>query len=395
MPDARYQIEAEIERSLARLQSWVEGYGFEGWDPYDIKGKRAFRRIQAIPLVSPFLRLFVFACPLGSRSLFRVRKTAYPEAMAAFTNAYLNLHKLSGARKHLDAAVSCLGWLERNSCGSYSEFCWGAAFDWDYEGILIPKGTPDSTATSMAARAFFDAYRELGEERYLKIAESACRFILKGLNIDWVDENTICFSYTPLDSTHVHNANLFDAAVLALVGEETGERELVDFATKALNYTLGEQNSDGSWYYRGPPDQGGRLVDNYHTGFVLRNVCYLRRVLGEEEIERSLLAGYEYYRKNLFLDPTPKLTPDRLYPVDIYSCAEAILCLTTLSELFPQALDEAKGTAKWTIEHMQDRKGHFYYRKYRLFTQRFPFIRWGQAIMLEALSSLLRLLKAG
>lgn len=384
------RVEQKVEESLSRLEGWVEGHGWEGWDPYDIRGKGAFRTLQSIPLVGLKLRLLAFAFPHRMRRIFRVEQRVYPEAMAAFSRAHFNLYRLYGSEKELGKAFSCLEWLEKNRCEDEPHFCWGAAFDWDYENLVVPKGTPDSTATSMAARAFLHAYAELGEERYLRIAESACKFLLRRLNIDHLDEESICFSYTPLDFTHVHNANLFNAALLALVGKELGSQRILGFARKAVNYTVRDQNPEGSWYYRGHPDQIGKHIDNYHTGFILRNLGDLYRVLGNETIREALLTGYRYYVRHLFLDSIPKLTPERLYPIDIYSCAEAILCLTTLGELLPEAVEKARAVAKWTIENMQDRKGYFYYRTYRLFTWRFPYIRWGQAIMLEALSCLLR-----
>jgi hypothetical protein len=42
----------------------------------------------------------------------------------------------------------------------------------------------------------------------------------------------------------------------------------------------------------------------------------------------------------------------------------------------------------WTVREMQDpEEGFFYYRKGRLFTNRTPFMRWGQAWMLLALAT--------
>jgi hypothetical protein len=34
---------------------------------------------------------------------------------------------------------------------------------------------------------------------------------------DEVDEDKICFSYTPIDNFHVHNANLFSASALFMI----------------------------------------------------------------------------------------------------------------------------------------------------------------------------------
>lgn len=45
--------------------------------------------------------------------------------------------------------------------------------------------------------------------------------------------------------------------------------------------------------------------------------------------------------------------------------------------------------ARWTIEHMQDSTGYFYYRKYPLLAARIPMLHWGQATMFTALAQLL------
>jgi hypothetical protein len=55
-----------------------------------------------------------------------------------------------------------------------------------------------------------------------------------------------------------------------------------------------------------------------------------------------------------------------------------------------QALNLARRVAKWTIDHMQDKDGHFYYRIYPLNVKaKAPMIHWGQATMYRALSMLL------
>jgi hypothetical protein len=60
-----------------------------------------------------------------------------------------------------------------------------------------------------------------------------------------------------------------------------------------------------------------------------------------------------------------------------------------LSELEPEHLDFAKIIAVWTIKYMQGRLGEFYYQNWNLFTNKIPYMRWGQAWMLLALSTLL------
>ena len=41
--------------------------------------------------------------------------------------------------------------------------------------------------------------------------------------------------------------------------------------------------------------------------------------------------------------------------------------------------------AEWTIKNMQDKKGYFYYRKFKYYINKIPYIRWSQAWMLLAL----------
>jgi len=49
--------------------------------------------------------------------------------------------------------------------------------------------------------------------------------------------------------------------------------------------------------------------------------------------------------------------------------------------------------AAWTIRHMQDEDGYFYYRQYPLMKAKTPMLHWGQATMFKALAHLLLRLK--
>ena len=159
----------------------------------------------------------------------------------------------------------------------------------------------------------------------------------------------------------------------------------------AINFTLSYQNPDGSWYYWAPPDKLLYNIDNYHTGFVLECLNICRRVLKDEfEYEEELRKGLKFYKNNLFLDDgTPKITPQSVYPIDIHSCAQGIITFCELLDFEPHYFSMAEKVAKWTIKHMQDKEGYFYYRIYKdNYVNKMPYIRWGQAWMLRALSYL-------
>ena len=159
---------------------------------------------------------------------------------------------------------------------------------------------------------------------------------------------------------------------------------------KAINFTVSYQNEDGSWYYWTPPDKLLYNIDNYHTGFVLECLNISRRALkGEFEYESELRKGLEFYANNLFLDDgTPKIRHNSIYPIDIHSCAQAIITFCELADFEPKCLTMAEKVVGWTIENMQDEKGYFYYRIFKNHVDRTPYIRWGQAWMLRALSYL-------
>lgn len=378
-----------IEKRLALLDAWVDRNGYEGYDPYDILSIKIFRIFQKNRYTTFALKMFLDVFPSGFRKLFRVREMINAKAMALFAESYLNLYMISGDDRYREKAAFCLNWLTEHSSRGYSGFCWGYPFDWQSR-VFIPKRTPSGVVTSIAAHAFLDANEILEECKYLDVAESCCDFIMHDLNIDRIDENKLCFSYTPIDTTHVHNANLFCASILYRVVDIKGDERYMKIAKNAVNYAISQQNEDGSWYYFGYPEKMHGMIDNYHTGFILRNLFRVYKITKDEELLKCIYKGLEFYIENLFEDQIPKFHHNITYPIDIHACAESILCLSILSEIYPKAMEMAENVAIWTIENMQSTDGYFYYRKYRLFTSKIPYIRWGEAWMLYALSELVK-----
>ena len=321
-------------------------------------------------------------------SLLHVSKTINPKAIALIAHAYLDKYALFGNTHALKQACAALNWLQAHANPHYSGPCWGYPFDWDNR-TFIPAGTPSSVVTAIAVEAFLRAYEITKEDQYLTIAKGCALFITQDLNIDRITEEKCCFSYTPLDNWHVHNANLFSCATLARIAYLTQSNHWDDLIYCGTNYTLRAQRTDGAWYYWGVPDRE-YMVDHYHTGFVLRCLNTIARTVNVPGIMEAIKHGYTFYRKHLFISSgLPKRTENEFYPIDIHSCAEAIICLTTLHQKFPTGLPLAQKIATWAVKKMQHSDGHFYYRRYPYLTIRIPFVRWSQAWMLRALSCLL------
>ncbi len=377
-------------KSVHALDEWISKNGWAGYDPYDIKGTPLFLKLQKTGPTT-FLGEFILKYfSRQARKILTVKPMVNAKAMAIFGRGYLGLYKHSGDEKYLKNAIFCLNWLSEHPSKGYSGLCWGYPFDWQSR-IFIPKGTPSGVVTSIAAHAFLDGYELLNERRYLDAAKSSCSFLSNDLNIDTAADDEICFSYTPIDNFHVHNANLFSASALLRISGIVESEKYRDMGIKAFNFTVNRQNEDGSWYYWAPPDKLLYNIDNYHTGFVIECLNVARRALKDEfEHEDALRKGLRFYADNLFLnDGTPKLKHNSVYPIDIHSCAQGIITFCELADFEPKYLKMAHKAAEWSMNNMQDEKGYFYYRVYKHRVDRTPYIRWGQAWMLRALPYLL------
>lgn len=398
---------ADMERvwdSISRLDRWLEQNGWAGYDPYDIKGTPLFLYIQRLspqaPLFLRGIRRAIFAFeeryPLLMRKLFGVKKQINAKAMGLFAKAYLNLYEVTGEKRFKDKAMKCLDWLMENPSMGYNGLCWGYPFHWQSR-VLIPKGTPSAVVSSVVGDGFWKAYQVLGHKKYLDICESICRFLSNNLNIDEIDGDCICFSYTPIDDFHVHNANLFTAEFLTRVGQELKQSHYVELGHRAARYALYEQNPDGSLYYWGRIQNhySPNHIDHYHSGFEIRMLYGMWKLTGDSRYREATERYFRFYLDNLMIktggEILPKMTPKSLYPVNIHSCAEAILCNATLAGEFEEARLLLPGLCDWIITNMQTEAGWFIYMIRKEWNRErrveIPYIRWGQAWMLLALST--------
>jgi rhamnogalacturonyl hydrolase YesR len=175
---------------------------------------------------------------------------------------------------------------------------------------------------------------------------------------------------------------------LARTFSHTHNRAYRELAQKALQYSAHYQRSDGSWYYGEYPTY--HWVDNFHTGYVLD--CFKRYVesTGDDRFTATTDRGYEYWKNTFFLpDGTPRYYNHKTLPIDIQCSSQAIDTLVYFSDRDPESLSLAMRVAQWTIEHMQDQTGYFYYRRYgRWIVNKTATLHWGQATMLCALAGL-------
>jgi hypothetical protein len=392
---------SNIENSTEKLCDWLNTYGFEGYDPYDIRDNQCIIRLTRIgnsnkcfAILREIVFEFFYSFPSASRRIFRVNPAINAKAMGLFASAYLDLYSVFGKETYREKASECLSWLRYNKVDVNDGIGWGYPFNWQSKKY-IPAGTPNGIVTTAAGEAFWKHYQRSGDKESLDYCIKICKFLMN-LPVDRINDKKICFSYTPLFINHIHNLNLFVAEFLIKTGAETGNKDWIATGNKAVNYTISDQLDNGAFEYSGPPEKSVSHTDNYHTGFVLRMLHSIWKLTGRDDVFDALNACYRHYISHFFEDRRiPRLTPDKKYRIDIHSCAESANCLSELSTSFTEGLEFAENILNWTIENLQDKSGYFYYGilKSRFtgfpFTSKIPYIRWGEAWMLKALSNFL------
>jgi hypothetical protein len=377
-----------IQPAIERLDQWTCKNGWVGYDPFDgLTAPIARCLIFETPLMKIALEQIVRRFPINLRPLLRITKKHSTKAMGYFAAGYLRLFRLTAQQYYLDKALYCLSELRENYSRGYSGYAWGNAFDHQSRGGHLSQDIPTVVWTSFIGSSFVDAYELLSDSAYLNIARSSCEFILRDLGKHQMTDQSLCISYVPNEQVDVHNSNMLGASLLARVYKHTRESELLEIAQKAVKYTLDHQHIDGSWYY----GEGLRYhwIDGYHTGFILDALYWFLQATDNNQYRSNLTLGMDYYKRHLADGVLPKHYSNARYPIDIQAVAQIIQTFAFIPKELHGDIIWAEEIARWAIKQMQDPSGYFYFRKGRFFTNKTPFLHWGQSTMLAALAQLL------
>ena len=387
------QTDAQLSNALQKLLAYCRQNDWAGYDPYDALNSKI---LKALPILDSRIPRIAFTqalklSPVNVRGLLGISKTQNSKALAVFLSSFINMSAEEVSdRDSLIAEMIRLIAAKKSPDSSY--WCWGYSFPWQTRFELVPAESPNLVCTTFVALALLDAYDQIGDPKCLEMAVSAAEYIINDLY--WTEGGEVAgFSYPqPGVRSKTHNANLLAAALLCRVYKHTGNAKLLGLSLTVARYSVSKQCDDGSWHYGEAPSQ--RWIDNFHTGYNLRALQAVCRYAGTSEFESSIHRGFEFYRTHFFReDGAARYFHDRTYPIDIHSVAESILTLLAFRELDSRNVALAQSVFHWAIDHMWDERGFFYYRKLRLGTIRTSYMRWSQAWMLLAMSTLLRELK--
>lgn len=385
----------EVEKVFKSLKKYCELQDFKGWDPYDGLNSKVFKALPfkywdlaRLAWIQSFKR-----SPINFRRLLLVPKEHNAKGIGLFLSGYCNLYKLASKGDHTfgtpDEIKTKINELSEllitMSNNDYSGACWGYNFDWQARRLfLFPKNTPTVVATTFCASALFEAYEVTGNEQYLNTALSSANFILNDLNRTPGKKGFI-LSYSPLKGNDtVYNASLLGAKLLSICYSYQENEEYRKTAKEIVEAACAGQAEDGSWVYGLLPVQS--WIDSFHTGYNLDAIAHYSKNFQDHDYHVNMEKGMDYYLTNFFLeDGTPKYYHNKTYPIDIHCPGQLFVTLHAL-QYWPKHKQIADRVVNWTLEHMFNKKGYFYYQLKESVSSKIPYMRWSNAFMFNALS---------
>jgi hypothetical protein len=383
-----------FETSFEKLRSYIEKENFKGYDPYDTLNSSI--KFKYFGKLIPVLALqFQKRNPINIRPLLGVKKAHNPKALGLFLYSYCKLQKSFPEKEYSEQIDFLFNTLKSCDSKGYSGYCWGYNFDWASSGKYIKAFSPNIVVTAFIAKGIFEYYQLTKNPEALHILESISLFILKDLPKTETEEG-ICISYTTLGIDNCYNASLLAAVVLSQLYSITKNEDLKRLAIKAVDFVIAKQHADGHWNYSIDDNGKERTQIDFHQGYVIDCIDDVMKYgsIENEKYNEAIRNGTEYYFKNQFFESgQSKWRLPKIYPVEIHNQTQGIITFVKMSKLNPEYSKFSETIAKWTIEEMQDKKGFFYYRKLKTYTNKISFMRWSQAWMFVALTELVTSIK--
>jgi len=226
-----------------------------------------------------------------------------------------------------------------------------------------------------------------------EILISASDFILNDIPVS-KDKQGICFSYTPLQRDLCFNSSLLAAEILARAYTFTKNDELKEKVINAVKWVIAHQKDNGEWNYSIDINSGIEYQQtDFHQGYILESIFEIKNLLNikNEQLEESLKKGIKFYReRQFFQNGSSYWRLPKKYPVEIHNQAQGIITFIKLSEYHTNSNEFASTIAKWTIQNMQAKDGHFYYHNYKIHKHKISYMRWSNAWMFLALTHLIK-----
>jgi hypothetical protein len=390
MSSSAKRMGTEVEAVLERLLRWLESHGLESYDYADILQSPMIRALTLQNQLAERVAIqFGKRFPFNVRPLLRIAPHLSSQTLALLCSARAWQYAAGWTGASESTVRTAAEQLIQDRLPDLRNALWGMKLHFRARFFRATPATPNLFQTSNAVHALLDAYQVTEESAFADVADDAIAGCVQEMGFVRLEEGCYC-RYYPGAEAATYNVNaLLAAACWRLSGLGIGNAELhASRARNLLTFVLDGQRPDGAWPYAAHP--AAQWVDGYHSGYVLEALGYFLSSSLEETVRRPLEAGLAYFIRTL-IDPDgcPRALDTSRYPIDVQNCAQAI---QTLARLIPEAgtSQRFERTLECVIRQLflpiEGGCGYFVARRNRFFVNKTPYVRWGQAPMVLALT---------
>ncbi len=377
-----------IKDALNKLSNYIINKDFKGYDPYDALTSPIFKNIQQ-PIVGAIFTQVFKKNPINLRKIFAIKPQDNPKGLGLMLKAYSLQYMITKDQSLLNICEELYTRLLTLKSPDFPEYCWGYNFPWANTADYLPAYCPSVVVTSFVIDGLATYSKIANKVDIDKIIQSSAEYVMNRVPHTNLKEG-ISIAYTHRSRGICYNASLLAMQILLRAYEIKKDELLIETSNRAVNYVVTKQHSDGHWNYSINPITGNERVQvDFHQGFILNALFDYFLATNDNSILQAIAKGIKFYHNIQFSsEGISKWRYPKQYPAEIHNQAQGIITFSQLNKYIPDGLDFANVIAKWTITNMQGEEGYFYYRKYPFITNKIPYMRWSQAWMLLALTTL-------
>lgn len=382
----------DLDNVYNSLFDWIANESFTGYDPYDGVNTRytMLKKYKATRLLLTYFNKF---SPVNFRPLLGVDKRVNIQGLALICQSLLRYPPDVPIDYDIERYLDYI--LSKSLIDKYGYHCWnGNDMYVQTKKEYQSRDMPGVVGTEACASAIFEYYKHNLQRNDLReVLFSVKSFFLNEL-LQTYDGATF-IRYKPMTKAYdcVYNASAIAAQYISKINDYFSLNEGNEVVKLCYQYLLSRQKTEGVWYFSIDLRNGRQKPQvDFHQGFVLDALLTYMQVFGEDaDIRDAYLRGLNYYKEKQFdINGRGLYRYPRFWPINIHNQAQGIITFVKAIPYGEEYGHFANKIARWTIYNMRDNDGFFFYLKYPFFTNKIPYIRWGQAWMMNALSFLLK-----
>ena len=356
-----------------------------GYDPFDglnssLYNKFPFHNSSILQLA--WLQ-FHKRVPINTRPIVGIKPTCNPKTIALVLMGLLDYQNPAYGFEELRTMVQKLLELRTGNDGCRA---WGYPFPWQARAFYSPKNEGNVIATTYCILALDQYDSRFPNEIDPSVFSEAGTYIVKHLLQNNSGLSKPYIRYIPGGEALVHNASLWGATALIIIGKRLNNQSFIDTGEMVARTCVDAQNNDGSWEYGNRSHH--RFVDSFHTGYMIEAMHKINTIIPNPLWENSINQAMQYYL-DTFVSEEGEVSyyNNSKWPLDSHCFAQAIVTLRLQpdNKACKQAMD---GVVSYAMTQMWlNSKKRFVYQRHPRWTNRCNYMRWTQAWMFRALSA--------